>query len=503
MLKSCRDFLRGHWQLVLILLVAGMLRFYRIGDIPHGLYWDEAAITYNAWGISLWNRDEHAIRLPLSFKSYGDYKAPLLIYGMAAIYKVIGLSVPALRLVVAMLGLLNVALVYVIARRISEHEQSALMAALIMTMVPWAVHFSRIGTEATLAMTLILGGVATILWRGTQRFGTAIGMWLISISLYAYHSAKIFVPSVLLVATIVLWKRRKAAWKQLFTGWLVLLVTSLPLIYDSVWGQGFERGKTLILYQDGKLDFSWGVVSRFVEQLMSYLAPDFWVRSMDVIGLRHGVPGHGVMYYSILMLALVGVVAALHWRDRYRFVVVWLVLGMMPALLSQGNPHAIRSMMALPALVLLAAHGFSVLSKKLSSSWFSALVLVVLLFEAGLYLLAYYGSYAVDSATAFQYGYREAILTAEKYGKDADGFVVTSAYGQPYIYTLLYRELSPEQFQFGALANYAFHEINAASLVPNHMYVATPEEIPVDNEYVIQVVTIPDTDVPVFVVAKT
>src|SRR5258708_12008451 len=65
---------------VAILLLSIFLRFYKLGSFPPGFTWDEAAIGYNAWGILTVHRDEWLSRMPLSFRSFGDYKSPLAIY---------------------------------------------------------------------------------------------------------------------------------------------------------------------------------------------------------------------------------------------------------------------------------------------------------------------------------------------------------------------------------------------------------------------------------------
>ena len=63
-----------------ILLLASILRFYQLGNIPRGMSWDEVAIGYNGYGIATVRRDEWLNRLPITFKSFGDFKAPLAIY---------------------------------------------------------------------------------------------------------------------------------------------------------------------------------------------------------------------------------------------------------------------------------------------------------------------------------------------------------------------------------------------------------------------------------------
>src|SRR5579859_2096178 len=68
------------WGIFVITLLATFLRFYKLSEIPHGMTWDEAAIGYNGFAVFTTHRDEWLQRFPISFKSFGDFKAPLAIY---------------------------------------------------------------------------------------------------------------------------------------------------------------------------------------------------------------------------------------------------------------------------------------------------------------------------------------------------------------------------------------------------------------------------------------
>src|SRR3990167_8742234 len=65
---------------IAILVLAGFLRMYRLGDIPNGLYQDETAIGYNAYSILQTGKDEYGKTFPLYFQSFGDWKLPVYIY---------------------------------------------------------------------------------------------------------------------------------------------------------------------------------------------------------------------------------------------------------------------------------------------------------------------------------------------------------------------------------------------------------------------------------------
>src|SRR3990172_10276994 len=92
------------WGIVFILLLAAGLRLYQLGQVPHGMYWDEAAIGYNGYAVLTTRRDEWLTRLPVSFWSFGDYKAPLAIYLNGLFTAVFGMTLWAVRVPFALSG---------------------------------------------------------------------------------------------------------------------------------------------------------------------------------------------------------------------------------------------------------------------------------------------------------------------------------------------------------------------------------------------------------------
>jgi hypothetical protein len=473
-------------------LLAAALRLYKINEIPYGFYWDEAAITYNAWGLAVWNRDEFGNKLPVSFKSFGDYKAPLLIYVLGGIYKITGFHPEYLRVLIAISGIMIVALTFFVAKEYEWQKKlpqnTALIAAFFMAITPWAINFSRFGVEATLALLLFLVGLLFLEKSKNKKGYIYAAAVFFVLCLYTYHSAKIVVPLFLLTWAIA---NRKIVLKQ---KWLVAMAMMLglsllyPLIKDTFFGSGFERGRSLIFFKDD--------LSLLPQNLLSFLSLDFWVNGKDAIGLRHSVPGFGVLLKTVFALLIIGMLYSLKKKQNY-LLIIWAIIGLLPSILSTDAPHAIRSLMAMPAIIFLASIGFKLLPKVIKP-----IAVLIILIETGFYLHSYYGSYAVDSATAFQYGYKEAILAAEKIADADDKIIVTDYYGQPYIYTLLYRKLTPEEFKFGALANYEFRPITWPDEKSNRIFIASPEEIPTNKLKVSKVISIPNTTKAVFVIIK-
>ena len=80
-----------------IFVIAFILRFYKLGDVPNGLYQDETSIGYNAYSIMTTGKDEYGKIFPLYFKSFGDYKLPIYIYSAIIPIKLFGLNAFAVR----------------------------------------------------------------------------------------------------------------------------------------------------------------------------------------------------------------------------------------------------------------------------------------------------------------------------------------------------------------------------------------------------------------------
>src|SRR3990167_8581848 len=90
--------------LAVILILAFVLRVYRLPEIPPSLSWDEASIGYDAWAITLDGKDQWGNYLPSIFKSFGEYKYPMHIYATALAIKVFGLSDFTVRLPSVFMG---------------------------------------------------------------------------------------------------------------------------------------------------------------------------------------------------------------------------------------------------------------------------------------------------------------------------------------------------------------------------------------------------------------
>lgn len=522
-----------HWYILSILiicLIAVVVRFYQLGNVPRGMTWDEAAIAYNGYGIVTVRRDEWLQKLPVSFRSFGDYKAPFAIYTVGIFVTLLGSELWIVRLPFAISGVLGVLGFILLSREIFEHyrpgekipnkwlssERLALASGLLLTLSPWHLHFSRVGFESGLALTWVIWG-GLFFYRALGAPSKHFGWWLTASgvafvgSLYTYHSAKVFVP--LLVLCLVLLHYKKLLHKARFLASVAAATLSgfilLPLLYDSFFASGGERFTQASVFG---LELSTSqIVAQIATQFFQHFSPWFLVGGATDT-LRHGDGTWGVLFLTTFSLGVVGVIAGLLnlYNSRYiRFTsryfvltLVWIGAGILPAAVGRDIPHSNRALLALPGFILLAQLGFSwcvakiqtsQLNKKIVGTHQEKNILVVsfigiLILLHTLFFLAYqkdyYTEFVAASADDFKDGYLEMFEFVKPYEEGHAGYppisqvIVSSKYGQPYIYALFVKRAHPILYHGGALNRFLFvDEVKPGDIVrENSVIVATGED---------------------------
>jgi len=135
------------WRLVAaaILLIAGVMRTWGLGEVPPGFQFDEA---HNAIDAA---RFLDGVR-PLFLADNGG-REPFLTWLHAPMLAALGLGHPvlAMRAVSAFVGLSTVALTAVVMGRLSGDRGTGRFAAAMLAVTYWHVHFSRYAIRAILA----------------------------------------------------------------------------------------------------------------------------------------------------------------------------------------------------------------------------------------------------------------------------------------------------------------------------------------------------------------
>ena len=168
-MKRMKPFFKP-WLILLICLGAVFLRVYRLDLSPPGLYADEASIGYNAYSILKTGKDEYGIAWPFFFRAFGDYKNPVLIYSLVPLISLNGLTPETVRLGAAIWGSLAIPLLILVTLATTKNFVLSCLAGIILSLMPWHLHYSRIGFEAITFPTLMLSSLWLFLrWLKTKQ----------------------------------------------------------------------------------------------------------------------------------------------------------------------------------------------------------------------------------------------------------------------------------------------------------------------------------------------
>lgn len=489
-------------SLFFLLIFSAFIRFYQLGLIPHGMTWDEAAIGYNGYAIFTTRRDEWLQRLPLSFWSFGDYKAPLAIYLNGFFTFAFGLNLWAVRLPFTIASIFSIWGMTLLAKNIFDRAWEnegksrflAVVAGALFATSPWHFHYSRAGFESGLALCFVIWG--TYFWYQSWKNHENIALLpllssviLLTVSLYTYHSTKIMVPFFVFFLVLqqrrFLWKNRYKILTAAITG--ISLIS--PFIYDSIWGKGLERAGTLIFSQGYSLQ---ELIKHLLQNIFIHFTPGFLLFG-ETTTLRHGDGQWGVFLLTSFLTSLIALGLFLFsqkfssQKKLFSFSLFWILVGFLPAIIGNEVPHSNRALLALPGTILLATLGLKalleitnpVIQRLILGSFF---LFHTLLFTQ--YLQNYFTIFARESASAFQDGYIEAFHYVIPYEKGTEGkqkvekVIFTSEYGQPYIYALFTRKTNPIWYQGGSLNSYEFKDtITIGDLErPNTVVVASEKD---------------------------
>ncbi len=493
-----------------IIVLAIFLRFWQLGAIPVSPDWDEAALGYNAYSILKTGRDEYGTFLPRALRSFDDYKPPLYVYLVIPFVAFFGLNTWVVRLPAAVMGALAVIGTYVLVielfrqlhtkakKQISEFsaEASSLLAAFLLAISPWHLQFSRIAFEANIGVTLNIWGLAAFFRGLTSVPWMAASAFLFGLSLYAYHSERVFVPLLLLVLSVLWRKELFADRRRVMTGIVVGLLTVLPLlpvVLDTSSVTRLKGTSTLSdqtgllmrsvskLEDDRKAGDRIGTVFDnrrivYAKTLLDGYISHFSMRWLFLTGDndRHHAPDNGLLYLWELPFLLWGIFAV--WRAGGRvgaLLLSWLLIAPVAASPTSETPHAIRTLVFLPSLQVFIAIGimqcWSLVSRYTVGirGYSRYLVMGAALLALGFagfntlsYFHMYYGHMNYEYSKFWQYGYKQVVEYTESHKAKYKKVVVSTSLEQPHMFFLFYTKYDPAKYlAAGGTASGGFAEV--------------------------------------------
>ena len=340
-----------------VVVVACFIQFYRLTDRPPGFYLDESAFSYNAWTIAQHGVDEHGVAWPIFLESFGDWKSAAYSYLLAAVFKLVGPSILATRVVGAVAGLVAAGLLGLLAYRVTRRPAIALFTAFSAILTPWLFEPSRLTFDVSLMPALIAAFLLALHGRNAERRWSwrevSVLALLLAAITYTYTLGRLLGP--LFALGLALYFRREW-WPNVPRVWLVYGAILLPMI-----GFGLAHPGTLTarLDETGYLGSPLPeIVVRFARQVLANVDPVRWLLVGDS-NQRHHVAGiMGSLLAATLVLAILGLDRVVHrrraeWAGPFWWYVIFaLGAALIPASLTTGDFHVHR-LIAVPVLLIV------------------------------------------------------------------------------------------------------------------------------------------------------
>ena len=366
--KRWAQSLAGTWRVWValggLMLLALLLRVFRLDELPFGVWYDEANHGLGAL---------HILSDPKFRPLFdGAIQGPTYyLYLVAASFQLFGVNAASIRLASVFLGVLAVPAAYVVGSELFGRRVGLVLAFLI-AVSSWFVTLSRLGMYATSSTPFFSLAALAFLLRALRKgrlFEFALSGLFLGLGLCFYTSFRLFVPVVglfLLYAAFYEWRRTHALPRVRFwLGVAVVGVMAVLVVAPLVW---FATAHADIYWSRVEQTFVFAGKSdaerlpALLENIKRHVLMFNW--HGDPNG-RHNLPGAPMLDDISAALMVVGLAYSLRrvHDPRYALLPVWLGLTLLGGILSLDfeAPQSLRANGSLGAAYILAVVPIAVL----------------------------------------------------------------------------------------------------------------------------------------------
>ena len=477
--------------LFLIVVLSSVLRLWQLGNVPPSPDWDEVALGYSSYSIIHTGKDEFGKFLPAVLRSFDDYKPALYAYLTIPSILIFGLSVFAVRLPSAFFGIISVVAVFYLVRELFEEykykDYLALISSFLLAISPWSIQFSRVGFESNIGICLNILMVLFFIKGLKKPWMLSLSAFFAGLSIYSYQSEKVFTPLLVLALALIFRKELfSLGRKYVFFAIIVGLIVVMPMAFyilnnkaallrvtgTSVFSYQTELLKNNIqkLEWDKATNDKLGLIldnrrivyaKTIVEGYISHFNLNWLFIKGDIA--RHHAPNMGLLYlfeFPFILLGIYKLIFGDFDKKTKLFIFSWFLIAPIPASITSGVPHAVRTLNFLPTFQIFTTIGlisafqfvssikYQVLSIRVKYLIFN-LCILFFIFNLFYYLNQYFVQQNYFNAVDWQYGYAKIIPEMQKIESDYKKIIISNEppMDQSYMFFLFYLKYPPSLYQ--------------------------------------------------------
>ena len=407
---------------LLLAVISVSLYARRLQYAPVYLASDEIKFALQARSIAETGRDLNGQFLPLYFSEPGFSagRDPISIYVTALFLKVLPFSETTIRLPTALVAVLDVIVMFFLARRIFKRELLATLAAALLALTPGHLIYGRSAVDVLYPLPFLLAWLLCLLAfleRGRLASLFAATM-LLGLGVYSYIAFMVMAPLYLLFTAIAIWERRSPKVYLVAAAGFLLPLTLLvrwyvqhPTQYNDLIG-AYRLYDTRLNPLQGIKDlssyFSIGVRSAVY---WDFFNPSFLFFSGDS-SVMNSTRLAGVFLWPVGVFLIVGIRRALVRQSPLDILLLAGLLTSPLAAVLLAEVALRRALVMLPFVIVIATSGIEVMivSRRLAWRLAAVALLVMLPMQFRAFYLDYMGDYRVRSSTWFGGNIRDALV---------------------------------------------------------------------------------------------
>ena len=456
-----------------ILFIASFLRFWQLGIVPVGVTHDELGYIYNSYSIAKTGKNVFGEFLPFLtwVNKIGWPFLPVPIYFSIPFFWLFELSATVGRLPSAVLGVMDVLLLYILVKQIFNKTGLALLAAFFLAISPWHLHFSRSAYDPNFALFFYLLGIVIFVFeikRGRMPIFSPISFGL---AIFSYRGMSvIFLPLIVILAwygiTVLRAKRKQVIIFFLGVSFVVASLLFVVItngnkyiadasIVDEAKMQ--EEIDTQIRDAQGPLllrrlflNKPMYIANKLRENYVRAYSPEFLFLYTEPSKI-YSIWSRGRIYFLDLPFIILGI-AYLYKinKSAASFTALLVLIGGLPGMIG-GFPYSARNFFLSVFFPVLSAGGVLFLLQNVVIKQLKIIVIGVLAtsyaYILGSYVFDYYGRYAFYAGEAWAKSIKDISEVVNKNRQYYKKIIVGNTSFGDFIQYAFYAKIDPRAVQ--------------------------------------------------------
>ena len=355
-----------------------------------------------------------------------------------------------------------------------------MLGSFLLAISPWHIQFSRIAFESNVGLSLNVFSALFFIKGLKKPWLFSLSAFFAAMSIYVYQSEKVFTP-LFIFALVLIYRKEifSRPKKYLISAVLIGIILILPMLFYTVTNKNalqraqgvsvfaqrndqFEANTKRLINDKNNNDILGLVLNNrrvfFTKEVISGYLSHYDLNWLFINGdiARHHAPNMGLLYLFELPFLFLGIYSLFFGpfkKQTKLFIFAWFLLVPIPASVTSGVPHAVRTLNFLPTFQIFTSIGLilslNFLFKVRLGKVLSGFLLMFIIFNFIYYLDQYFIQQDYFNASEWQYGYAKVIPQIEKIQNQYQKIVVSNQapMDQSYMFFLFYLNYPPKLYQ--------------------------------------------------------